>query len=155
MTEPTPFAFSKLFSDLTDRQVTFARLPGCPPSKALTLYGTYVVLPAEHTIVIKADVPAMACLAGALLGMPADTAIEHALETPMDESVRDAMHEVLNIASTALSTDARVVFKGFTTNRKELALNAEFAVEKPTGKPTYKVTVDGEAHGLFTILSRH
>ena len=155
MTEPTPFALSKLFSDLTDRQVTFARLPGCPPSKAVPLYGTYTVLPAEHTFVVKADVPALACLASALLGMPAETAIEHALETPMDEAVRDAIHEVLNIASTALSTDGRVVFKGMTTNRKELSLNAEFAVEKPIGKPTFKVTMDGEAHGLFTILSRH
>lgn len=155
MTEPTPFTLSKLFSELTDRQVTFARLPGCPPSKALPLYGTYVVLPAEHTIVVKADVPALACLASALLGMPAETAIEHALETPMDESVRDAIHEVLNIASTALSTDGRVVFKGMTTNRKELGLEAEFTVAKPTAKPTYKITVDGEAHGSLTVLSRH
>ena len=155
MIEPTPFALSKLFSNLTGRQVTFARLPGCPPTKTLTIYGTYVVLPAEHTIVLKAEVPALACLAGALLGMPVDTAIEHALETPMDESVRDAMHEVLNIASTALSTDGRAVFQGMTTNRKELVLNAEFAVEKPSAKPTFKVSMDDEAQGLLTVFSRY
>ncbi len=155
MTEPTPFALSQLFSNLIDRDVKFVRLPGAPPpGKAQILYGTYTQLPAEHTIVVKAEIPALASLAGALLGLPPDDAIERALEKPMDESLRDAIHEVLNIASTALSMDGRVVFNTMTTNRKELTLNAEFAVDGPSTKPTYKVSIDGDAYGTFSVLSR-
>ncbi len=154
MTEPTPYALSHLFSDLVGRGVTFTLAPKPPVTKARTIYGVYGMVPSDRAIVVKADLPMLGSLAGALLGLPDDTATERALQTPMDESVRDAMHEILNIASTALSTDGRVVLKHMAADPVYCTGDAADVLNRPDQKSNYQVTIDGGSGGVFTILSR-
>ena len=154
MTEPTPYALTQLFSQLAGRDVSFSLVLNPAPSKARPIYGAYSVLPGESTLVVKTDLPMLGCLAGALLGLPDETAVERALATPMNEFVRDAIHEVLNIASTALSTNGRAVFKNMATDPAYCAGEALSVVESPDMKSNYSVSIDGQVSGLFTILSQ-
>ncbi len=154
MTEPTPYAFSQLFSNLTGRDVKFALAPKPPVSKARVIYGVYTTVPSERAVVVKADLPMLGSLAGALLGLPDETAAERALQNPMDESVRDAMHEILNIASTALSTDGRVVFRHMAADPVYCTGEAADVLNKPDQKSNYNVTIESGSGGVLTVLSR-
>jgi hypothetical protein len=60
MSEPTPFALSKHFSNLIGRKVTFAQTTVAPETKIKQLYGIYNVLPQETAIVVKSDLPLLA-----------------------------------------------------------------------------------------------
>ena len=153
MSEPTPYALSQLFSQLVDRDVKFALTANPAASKARPIYGVYSVFPDNRPLVVKADLPMLGCLAAALLGLPEDTAVERALETPMNEPVRDAMHEVLNIASTALSTNGRVVLKSMLPDPVYFPSDAIDLLQTPDLKSTYNVSINDEAKGLFTLFS--
>lgn len=154
MAEPTPYALSQLFSQLIGREVSFSLVLKPPASKSKTIYGGYIILQQNRALVVKADLPLLGCLAGALLGLPNETAVERALETPMNESVRDAIHEILNIASTAVSTEGRVVFKNMATDLVYLEGEAMDVAQAPDLQSNYFVSIGGQAEGLFTILNR-
>lgn len=154
MKEPTPYAMSRLFSDLTGREVSFSLQLHPPASKQRPLYGVYTELPSERVVVVKTDLPLLATFAGALLGLPEETAIERAQQSSMDESLRDAIHEVMNIASTALSTEERVKFLKMTLDPVYCDGKAADVLQKPDVKSSFQVSVDGKAKGSFIILSR-
>jgi hypothetical protein len=154
MTEPKPYAMSRLFSDLTGREISFCLALNPPQSRLRQLYGVYTELPSERAVVVKTDLSLMASLAGALLGLPEETAVERAEANPMDASVRDAIHEVMNIASTALSTDHRVKLLKMTLDPVCCDGKATDVLQKPDVKSNYCVSIGGKVVGGFTILSR-
>jgi hypothetical protein len=154
MMEPKPYDLSQLFSRLTGREVSFTLDPKPVDSKAAAVLGTYEELPEKKPVVVRADLAVMGCLAGALLGLPDGTAMERALESPMNESVRDAIHEVLNIASTALSGESRVVFQSMATESVYCSTQALAVLKNPDFKSYYKMAVSGGASGQLTIFAR-
>jgi hypothetical protein len=98
----TPFALAKMFTQLTGRDVKFSVTSELPSGNQV-LYGAYALKPGDGALLLKADIPLIASLGAALLGLPKETALERAKQVPLEESLRDAMHEVLNVASTPFS----------------------------------------------------
>lgn len=151
--ETMNYALTKLLSKLVARDVSFTIISSPAPTKARLLYGVYVVLPSERAMVVKAELATLALLGGALVGLPEDTAIERAQATPMDETMRDAIHEVLNVASTALSSEHRVVFRGMFLDPVYCQGEASDLLRSAPLTRSFHATVQGSSPGLFTVLS--
>ena len=109
MSEPTPYALSKHLTGLMGRKGTFTQTVVAPETKIKQMYGIYTVLPHETAIVVKADLPLLGSLGGVLVGLPDSAIKEHLAATPVEELLRDAIHEVLNVTSTVVTTEGRAV----------------------------------------------
>jgi hypothetical protein len=70
MSEPTPFAISRLLSDLTGQQVNVSVVINPPQSKLPQIYGVYSSVPSKVPVVVKADLRLLALLGGPCLGSP-------------------------------------------------------------------------------------
>ena len=153
MIEPSALSLSKLLSDLTDRHVSFTLEPNALPKKVPTLLAIYAEVSNDAPIVARVDRTAIAVLGGALLGFPEDTAIERSGQVPKDAPIWDAMNEIFNISSTALSTQGRVVLKSVAADISAIPLPVQGVFLKPKSISTYRVAVDGKQQGLFTLFS--
>ncbi len=153
MAEATAFEMGKLFSELTNRQVGFSLVKVAPDTKK-HVYGTYNLLPENKTLVVKADLSLIGSLGGALMGLPQGVVKEGIDSKPIDPDMMDAMHEIMNIASTPVSTDKRAVLKEVFTDPKALPTEAAAIVAKPKRAATFNVTVSGGyVGGMFSILT--
>jgi hypothetical protein len=153
MSEPTPFALSHRFSQLIGRKVTFAQVAASLDSKLKQVYGVYTVLPQATPVVVKADMRLLGSVAGALVGWPDQVVNEHLAVIPMEEILRDAIYEVLNVASAAIATEGRAVFKNMQTNPICIDGAAGLVLKNPGHKSYFNVSVDGYVGGKFIILS--
>jgi hypothetical protein len=154
MPEPTPYDLSKRFSQLTGRKVTFVQTTSALESKLNQIYGIYTVLPGGSAIVVKADIRLLGSIGGALVGLPDPVVKEHLAVTPMDELLRDAIYEVLNVASAAVSREGRAVFTNMVTNPTYIDGAAGEVIKKPGYRSYFNVSVDGYQGGRFTILAQ-
>jgi hypothetical protein len=154
MAEPTPFILSRRFSQLIGRKVTFIQTTAALETKIRQIYGIYTVLPRETAVVVKADLPLLGSIAGALVGLPDPVVKEHLAVTPIDELLRDAIYEVLNVASAAVATTGRAVFVNMVTNPTYIDGAAGEALKKPAHRSYFNVTVDGYQGGKFSIFSQ-
>lgn len=154
MSEPTPFVLSRCFSQLIGRKVTFVQTPLAPPDmKIKQIYGIYTLLPHETALIVKADLPLMGSLGGALVGLPDPAVKEHLRVTPLDELLRDAIGEVLNIASAAITSEGRAVFTKMVNDPTYIDGAAGKVYAKPDHKSYFNVQIDGYQGGKFNILS--
>lgn len=154
MAEPTPFALSKLFTQLIGRKVTFSQTTIAPETKIKQVYGIYNVLPHETATVVKADLPLLGSLAGVLVGLPDAAVKEHLAASPIEELLRDAIYEVLNIASTVVNIEGRAVFTKMVTDPVLIDGAAGKLFKKPDHRSYFNVLVDGYQGGKFTIFSQ-
>jgi hypothetical protein len=153
MPEPTPFALSRRFSQLIGRKVTFTQVGVAPDSKLKQIYGVYTVLPQAIPVVVKADMRLMGSVAGALVGWPDQVVNEHLAVTPMEELLRDAIDEVLNVASAAITTEGRAVFTTMQTNPICVDGAAGLVLKNPGHRSYFNVSVEGYVGGKFIIMS--
>jgi hypothetical protein len=154
MAEPTPFALSQRFSLLVGRKVTFVQAATALDSKINQIYGVYTVLPHETAVVVKADLRLLGSIAGALVGLPDPVVKEHLAVDPMEELMRDAIYEVLNVASPAVSTEGRAVFTMMATNPTLIDGVAGQTLKNPSHRSYFNVSVDGYQGGRFSIFSQ-
>ena len=154
MSEPNPLALSQHFSQLVGRKVTFAPASLTPETKIKQMYGIYNVLPHETAIVVKADLPLLGSLAGVMVGLPDNTVKEHLARTPLEELLRDAIHEVLNVASTVVTNEGRAVFLRMVTDTGLIDGAAGNLFRKPDRRTYFNVSVDGYQGGKFTIFAQ-
>ncbi len=158
MAEPTPFAMSRLFTQLVGREVRFAQLtrPAVNPaaSKTKQIYGVYTVLPAGGARVVQADLPLLGSFAGVLLGLPSESIQQRVAEPQLDELLRDAIHEVLNVASTVVSLENRAVFQDLYTHPVYLPEQAGQVVSSPLYRSYFQVTMDGYEGGAFSLFAQ-
>jgi hypothetical protein len=154
MAEPTPFALSRRFTQLVGRTVTFVQKPATLDSKLNQIYGIYTVLPYEIAAVIKADLRLLGSIAGALVGLPDPVVVDHLAANPMEELLRDAIYEVLNVAAATISTEGRAVFTKMVTNPTLIEGAAAETLKKPFRRSYFAVTVDGYQGGKFSIFSQ-
>src|ERR1700761_8872177 len=147
MSEPSPYALSKLFSDLVGRKVTFAHTPPALDTKVSQMYGIYNVLPFETSVIAKCDLPLLGSLAGLLVGLPDSAVKEHLKANPLEELLRDAVHEVLNIASAVITTEGRAIFIKMVSDTAYIDGAASKLFKKPDRRTFFNVTVDGYQGG--------
>ena len=153
MSEPTPFAFSQLFSELVGRKVSFAQTTVSVDVKTKQMFGIYNVLPQNSAIVVKADLPLLGSFAGILVGLPDSTVKERLAVTPIDELLRDAIYEVLNIASTVVTNEGRAIFSKMVTDATYVDGPAGVVLKKPDHRSYFNVTVDGYQGGKFNVFA--
>ena len=154
MPEPTAHAMTQLFSQLIGRKVSFAQAKPAAAATVKQMYGLYTVLPQETVIVVKADLPLLGSFAGALVGLQQDAVKQQLAETPLGELLRDAIHEVLNIASAVVTNEGRAVFKKMAADPVYFDnFDAQF-LQKPDRKTLFDVSVDGYQGGKFTIFAQ-
>jgi hypothetical protein len=143
-----------MFTQLIGRKVTFAPATIAPETKIKQMYGIYNVLPHETAVVVKADLPLLGSLAGVMVGLP-DSAVKEALTiSPVEELLRDAIHEVLNIASTVVTNEGRAVFTRMVTETTLIDGAAGKLFKKPDRRTYFNVSVDGYQGGKFTIFAQ-
>ncbi len=154
MAEPTPLALSHMFTQLIGRKVTFAPATIAAETKIKQIYGIYNVLPKETAIIVKADLPLLGSIAGVMVGLP-DSAVKESLAvSPVQEVLRDAIHEVLNVASTVVTNEGRAVFSRMVTDTALIDGTAGKLFKKPDRKIYFNVLVDGYQGGKFTIFAQ-
>ena len=151
MAEATALSLSRFFCDLTGRQVSFSIAASSSPVKGPQMYGLYQVADDSKPLLMRIHLDTLAVLGGALLGLPEELAIEKAKQTPLDEPLRDAMHEVLNIASTAISPDARVIFKTMAKSTAGFSDEVADLMRTACHKSSYRVSVEESSPELLTI----
>lgn len=151
MAEATAFSLSKFFSELTGQHVSFAIATNAPNPKGDSMYGLYHVVADASPMLVRMSLNSIALMGGALLGLPADLAIERVKAAQVDEQLRDSMHEVLNIASTAFSPDQRIVFKGMSRTVDVFPTGAKDLLQKASRKSSYRVAVNGNTAELLTL----
>jgi hypothetical protein len=154
MSEPTPYLLSQHFSALIGRKVAFAQTTLSADGKVKQIYGIYNVLPHERPIVIKAELPLLGSMAGAMVGLP-DSAVKAQLgKTPLEEVLRDAIHELLNTASAVVTSEGRAVFTKMVAETAFIDGAAGQMFKKPDSRIYFNVTVDGYTGGKFTIFAK-
>ena len=154
MSQPTPFALSQLFSQLIGRKTTFVQAVLAADTKIEQIYAIYNVLPHSTAIVVKADLPLLGSFAGLLVGLP-DTAVTEKLSAkPIDELLRDAIYEVLNIASAVVTEEGRAVLSKLEYNPTYIDGDAGKVLKKPDHRSYFNVTVEGYRGGKFSIFSQ-
>ena len=155
MAEATPFVLSRCFTQLIGRKVTFVQTPLSPPDmKIKQIYGIYNLLPHNTAIIVKADLPLMGSLGGALVGLPDPAVKEHLRVTPLEELLRDAISEVLNIASSSITSEGRAVFTKIVFDPTYIDGAAGKVYAKADHKSYFNVQIDGYQGGKFNILSQ-
>ena len=154
MAEPTPFDLSRRFSQLTGRKVTFVQTTATLDGMIKQMYGIFTVMPGKTAIVVKADLSLLGSFAGALVGFPDAVVQEHLNITPIEELLRDAIYEVFNVASSAVSTEGRAVFEKMVTDPIYIDGNAGKVFAKPDHRSYFKVQVDGYQGGRFNIFAQ-
>jgi hypothetical protein len=153
MAEPYAYSMAKLFSSLVGRSVTFTQIAQPPANKMKQIYGAYVIEPTVAMRVVQADLLLLATFGGLLLGLPSDTIRERAEESRLDEKLRDAIHEVLNIGSTVVHLTKRAVFKNMATDPVYLPKEAVETLRQPDSSLYFEVNVDGYEGGCFRLFS--
>jgi hypothetical protein len=151
MAEPKPLIIAQLFSNLIGRPVNFTQVLKPVLTKAQQAYGTYLIKPADSVRIVQLDLPLLGSFGGSLLGLPTETVKERLASPTSDEPLRDAMHEILNVASTIVSIDNRAVFQTmFLDNPPDSVLES---LKNPAFRSYFTVTIPGYEGGAFSIFA--
>jgi hypothetical protein len=153
MAGPNPFILSQRFSQLINRKVTFVQTTMTLDMKIKQIYGIYTLSSIESAIVVKADLILLASIAGALVGLP-DSAVKERLKTVgIDDLLNDAISEVFNVASAAVSSEGRAVFSKFVTDSVFVDGVAGKVFKEPFHRSYFTVAVEGYQGGRMSIFS--
>ena len=153
MSEPTAYALSHHLSDLIGRKVTFSQATASIDGPGKLVYGIYKVLPKEAAVVVKTDLPLLGSFAGVLVGLPNDAVKDRLKVSPVEELLRDAMYEVLNISSTVVTTEGRAIFEKMVMDKAYVDGGANLVLMKPGHRSYFNVAVEGYEGGKFSIFS--
>jgi hypothetical protein len=148
---------SKHFTYLVGREVKFTKTPPAPDSGKRWVYASYDVVPADDptamkSLVVKADLELLGSLAGSLVGLPNDEVERHLRSKTLEELMRDAIYEILNVASGVIASDSRVVLTGVAMNSNDVKGGAAQVLASPSLKVEFNVVVQGYNGGRFIVL---
>lgn len=153
MAEPSPSSMATLFSDLLGRPVNFSGQLNPPLTVAPQIYCVYLIKPMDNYRVIKADLSLLSSFAGALIGLSPEIIKERVEDAAPDETLKDALGEVMNIASRIVTTEHRGVFTGMYGDPGQMPQGARSTLRDPCFSSHYKVTIDGYEGGAFSLLA--
>lgn len=152
MPAPSPQSIALLLTQLLGRKVTVALSPAAKNATDPQIYGAYTIVPGDTAIVVKADLSLLSAFAGALVGLPASEAQARAKVTPMDETLHDAIYEVLNVFSAVITFSGRTVFEKMELNAAKLEGGAANVLNHPSQSYYFGVTMDGFPGGKLAIF---
>jgi hypothetical protein len=153
MAEPSSCSMATLFSDLIGRPANFSEQLHALPTNARQMYCVYLIKPMDSYRVIKADLLLLSSFAGVLIGLSPEIIKERVQEIPLDETLKDALGEVMNIASRIVTREHRGVFKGMYGDPGQMPPGARSTLRDPCYSSHYKVTIDGYEGGAFSLLA--
>jgi hypothetical protein len=153
MAEPSSSSMAALFSDLIGRRVTFSEQLNALPANGKQIYCVYLINPMDSYRVIKADLSLLSSFAGALVGLSPEIIKEKVEETTLDETLKDALGEVMNIASRIVTMEHRGVFKDMYGDPGQMPPAARSTLREPCYSSHYKVAIDGYEGGAFSLLA--
>jgi hypothetical protein len=153
MAEPKPLTIAELFTNLTGRPVNFTQVLRPPVTKSEQAYGVYLIKPTDLTRIVQVDLPLLGSFGGSLLGLPSETVKERLSSSTSDEPLRDAMHEVLNVASTIVSIDNRAVFQTMHLDASDMPKGILESLKNPAFRSYFNVTISGYEGGAFSIFA--
>ena len=153
MAEPSSTSMATLFSDLIGRRVTFRGQLNAPPVIGKQIYCVYLIKPMDSYRVIMADLSLLSSFAGALIGLSPEMIKEKVAQPTLDESLKDALCEVMNIASRIVSSEHRGVFKDMYGDAGQMPIGARNTVRDPCYSSYYDVAIDGYEGGAFSLLA--
>jgi hypothetical protein len=140
------------FATLVGRKATFAVTRPAPESRARQIYGAYAVSPDNSPMVVRADLSLLGSFAGALVGLPASEVTRRLAIRPLDELMRDAIYEVLNIAGAVIINDRHIALGTMTEEKSELPEGAIGLLAKAATRSDFDVTIEGYEGGRLTTL---
>ncbi len=153
MSEPSASCMTRLFTDLIGHPVSFSEQSHPATVKQDQIYCVYLVKPMESTRVIRADTMLLSSFAGALIGLSPEAIKERVAEPTPDESLRDALNEVMNIASRVVSLEHRAIFKGMFSDPSSMPADARSTLRDPCYSSFFNVKIDGYEGGAFALLA--
>lgn len=146
------FALTCLLSDLTGRKVQVVESDGEADARTPSCVGTYAVQPDGSSIVMKIDTLLLGSLGGALTGLP-EPLVKQQVASGVDEMLRDAMHEILNITSSALTTEGRAVLKSIVTEKQQADTASHEAFRRSHTRVYYRATISGYPGGNIALYA--
>lgn len=152
MPEPTAFGLSKHLEGLINRRVDFKNASASQETKAKKVHAVYTLFPQKKALVMTVDLPLLASMAGALVGLPDDEVRQRVSDLPGDELLNDAMHEVCNVASALVAHEGRAVLNGIVFQDVYLTKEAREAMSAPMHRAYFSVEVDGYVGGKMSIF---
>jgi hypothetical protein len=144
---------TKMFSQLIGKPVSCTLVLKPQVAKYKPLYGTYSIVPGDAAVVVKTEMGLIGSLGGALLGLPKQSVLEGILKNPLEESLRDAMHEILNVSANLVCVDRRAVFQKMYNDPVYFGDAAQDVMRNPIHTVNFDVLVDGYVGGGFAIIS--
>lgn len=153
MANSTPYDLSQLFSNLIDRRVSVVEASEREATKCRKSYASYDVVGRSEKILLQIDFDLLGSLGGALTGMPDAIVKQNLKAIPFDETLRDAMHEILNIVSAVITTEARAILKMMELDEnKGRALVQSFAQTTPHFRSRFQTTIPNYSGGQLEIF---
>jgi hypothetical protein len=153
MADASSASMGTLFTDLLGRRVNFSEQSYATPPTGPQLYCLYLIMPMESYRIIKADLSLLSSFAGALIGLSPETIKERVEESELNETLRDALMEVMNIASRIVTLEHRGIFKGMFGDLGQLPLDARNTVRDSCSSSFFKVSIEGYEGGAFSLLA--
>jgi len=149
---------SKHFTHLVGREVKFTKAGMAPDKAARWIYASYIMVAHEDLttakpLLVKADLDLLGSLAGSLVGLPSYEVVSRLKSPALDDLMRDAINEILNVASGAIAHDCRTNLVGVSMDAADVKGDAAKLLARPSSKTTFDVAVQGYSGGRFIVLS--
>jgi hypothetical protein len=152
MAEAVHHRLARHFTTLLGRSTVFSETRPTADSKVRQVYAVYRVIPDEIPMVVKADLPLLGSFAGALVGLPDQEVTQHLAADPLEELMRDAIYEVLNITGSVIMIDHRAVLAAMVTDPKKIEGAAAILLTRPANRLEFNVTVNGYQGGKLAVF---
>lgn len=153
MANSTPFELSQLYSNLIDRRVSVVDASDRNATANRKSYASYDVVDRGTKIVLQIDFDLLGSLGGALAGMPDSIIRQNLKSETVNETLRDAMHEILNISSAVITTEGRAVLRAMELDEaKGRVLVKNFKQSVAYAANRYEATIPNYTGGQLDIF---
>jgi hypothetical protein len=152
MADSTPFALSQMFTNLIDRHVAVMDASQRDATKCRKACAVYDVVDLGQQVFLQIDMDLLGSLGGVLAGMPDAVVKQNLKANPIEETLRDAMHELLNITAAVIPCEGRAVLKKMELDEaKGRALAKEFT-SIPLIESRFAATVPNYTGGQIALF---
>jgi len=157
MMGPEVHSLSRHFTNLVGRDVKFTKSTIAPDRGVRWIYAIYEVTPVadptgRRPMVIKASLELLGSLAGSLVGLPKEEVTRHLMNAPLEELMRDAIYEILNVASGVIANNSRAVLIGMSVASDDVKGDAALVLTSPAYRADFNVVVQDYSGGQFVVM---